>query len=80
MQNSSERKLGKKPFHVIITKRFYKSRLSLLLRKKLIGLPLVEKILRWRHTGFSVHSKVRAVSATGSPTGLMAAEKSGECF
>ncbi|MEA2005246.1 MAG: transposase [Acidobacteriota bacterium] len=33
---------------------------SLLLRKKLIGLPLVRKILHWRHTGFSVHSKVRA--------------------
>jgi len=33
---------------------------SLLLRKKLIGLSLVQKILRWRHTGFNVHSKVRA--------------------
>jgi hypothetical protein len=33
---------------------------SLLLRKKLIGLPLVEKILGWRHTGFNVHSQVRA--------------------
>jgi ribosomal protein S27E len=33
---------------------------SLLLRKKLIGLPLVQKILRWRHTGFNVHSQVRA--------------------
>lgn len=32
---------------------------SLLLRKKLIGLPLVEKILGWRHTGFNVHSQVR---------------------
>ena len=32
---------------------------SLLLRKKLISLPLVQKILRWRHTGFNVHSKVR---------------------
>ena len=32
----------------------------LLLRKKLIGLPMVEKILRWRHTGFNVHSQVRA--------------------
>ena len=35
---------------------------SLLLRKKLIGLSLVQKILRWRHTGFSVHSQVRATS------------------
>jgi len=28
---------------------------SLLLRKKLIGLPLVQKILTWRHTGFNLH-------------------------
>ncbi len=33
---------------------------SLLIREKLIGLPLVEKILAWRHTGFNVHSQVRA--------------------
>ena len=32
---------------------------SMLLRKKLIGLSLVQKILNWRHTGFNVHSKVR---------------------
>jgi hypothetical protein len=32
---------------------------SMLLREKLIGLPLVQKILRWRHTGFNVHSQVR---------------------
>ena len=35
---------------------------SLLLRKQLINLTLVQKILRWKHTGFSVHSKVRATS------------------
>jgi hypothetical protein len=33
---------------------------SLLLRKKLIGPALVEKIFSWHHTGFNVHSKVRA--------------------
>jgi hypothetical protein len=33
---------------------------SLLLRQKLIGLPFVQKILSWRHTGFNVHSQVRA--------------------
>ncbi len=33
---------------------------SLLLQKKLTGLPLVGKILCWRHTGFNVHSQVRA--------------------
>jgi len=27
-----------------------------------IGLPLVQKILSWQHTGFNVHSKVRATS------------------
>jgi len=35
---------------------------SMLLRKKLIGLPQVRNILHWRHTGFSVHSQVRAES------------------
>jgi hypothetical protein len=33
---------------------------SLLLRNKLIGLSLVQKIFSWRHTGFNVHSQVRA--------------------
>jgi len=33
---------------------------SLLLAEKLIGLSLMQKILSWRHTGFNVHSKVRA--------------------
>jgi len=53
-------------FSVTITKSFYviiiltHEVFSLLLRKKLIGLPLVQKILGWRHTGFNVHSKVRA--------------------
>ena len=32
---------------------------SLLLREKLIGLPFVQEILRLRHTGFDVHSRVR---------------------
>ena len=35
---------------------------SLLLREKLISLPLVQKILGWRHTGFNAHSKVKATS------------------
>jgi len=35
---------------------------SLLLRKQLINLTLIQKVLRWRHTGFNVHSKVRATS------------------
>lgn len=34
----------------------------LLVRKQLINLMLVQKILRWRHSGFHVHSKVRATS------------------
>jgi len=32
---------------------------SLLLRKQLVNLSLVQKMLRWHHTGFNVHSKVR---------------------
>jgi len=35
---------------------------SLLLRKQLINLTLIQKVLRWRHTGFHVHSKARATS------------------
>jgi ribosomal protein S27E len=35
---------------------------SLLLRKQLINLTLIQKILRWQHTGFHVHSQVRAIS------------------
>ena len=34
----------------------------MLLRKQLINLTLIQKILRWRHSGFHVHSKVRARS------------------
>jgi len=34
----------------------------LLLRKQLINQDIVEKILLWQHTGFNVHSKVRAES------------------
>jgi hypothetical protein len=50
-------------FHdTLIQEIFTHEVFSLLVRKKLIGLPLVEKILRWRHTGFNVHSKVRATS------------------
>jgi ribosomal protein S27E len=49
------------PFHDgIICDLFTHEVFSLLVRKKLIGLPLVQKILRWRHTGFNVHSQVRA--------------------
>ena len=36
--------------------------------KKLIGLPLVQKILRWRHTGFNVHSKVYEVDPMICPS------------
>jgi len=34
----------------------------MLLREGLINLELVEKIHSWHHTGFNVHSKVRATS------------------
>ena len=53
------------PFHDgIICNLFTHEVFSLLIRKKLIGLPLVQKILRWRHTGFNVHSRVRAQTKT----------------
>jgi hypothetical protein len=42
----------------VILEIFTREVFSLLLWKKLIGLPLVEKILSWRHTGFSVHSQI----------------------
>jgi len=44
----------------LIRELFIREVFSLLLTKKLIGLPLVRKILSWRHTDFSVHSQVRA--------------------
>jgi len=44
----------------LIQALFTRKVFSLLLQEKLIGLPLVEKILRWRHTGFSVHTQVKA--------------------
>ncbi|MBW6500295.1 MAG: transposase [Bacteroidales bacterium] len=44
----------------VIQEIFIHEVFSLLVRKKFIGLPLVQKILRWRHTGFNVHSKVKA--------------------
>jgi hypothetical protein len=69
---------------------------SLLLRQKLIGLPLVQNLLHWRHTGFNVHSKFRAkTKSKAERVGkymirppphpvqqelLMAAEESGEYF
>ena len=43
----------------LIAEFFYPEVFSLLLREQLISLELVRKILRWRHTGFNVHSKVR---------------------
>ncbi|MBN2396128.1 MAG: transposase [Candidatus Atribacteria bacterium] len=46
----------------VIQEIFTREVFSMLLRKKLIGLPLVRKILHWRHTGFNVHSQVRATS------------------
>jgi len=34
----------------------------MLLHERLINLELVQKILRWRHTGFNVHAKVRTTT------------------
>lgn len=44
----------------LISELFTKQVFSLLLRHRLIGIPLLEKTLHWQHTGFNVHSKVRA--------------------
>ncbi|MCK4420411.1 transposase [candidate division WOR-3 bacterium] len=46
----------------LLRELFTREVFSLLLHKQLINLTLVQKILRWRHTGFHVHSKVRARS------------------
>ncbi|MCK4645577.1 MAG: transposase [Candidatus Aminicenantes bacterium] len=44
----------------LIAKFFSREVFSMLLHEGLINLELVQKILRWLHTGFNVHSKVRA--------------------
>jgi len=46
----------------LIAKFFSREVFSMLLHEGLINLELVQKILRWRHTGFHVHSKVRITS------------------
>jgi hypothetical protein len=46
----------------LISQCFSREVFALLLRQKLISLSLVGKILRWRHTSFNVHSKVRATT------------------
>jgi hypothetical protein len=43
----------------LLCRFFTREVFSLLLRKQLINLSLVQKVLRWRHTGFNVHSRVR---------------------
>ena len=44
----------------VIQELFIHEVFSLPIRKKLIGLALVQKILNWHHTGFNVHNRVRA--------------------
>jgi hypothetical protein len=44
----------------LIAEFFSREVFALLLREELISAEMVEKILLWRHSGFSVHSKVRA--------------------
>jgi len=46
----------------LLRELFTREVFSLLVHKQLINLTLVQKILRWKHTGFHVHSKVRATS------------------
>ncbi|HUU80780.1 MAG TPA: transposase, partial [Acidobacteriota bacterium] len=44
----------------LLAEFFKREVFSLLLRQELISEAVVEKIAGWRHSGFSVHSKVRA--------------------
>jgi hypothetical protein len=44
----------------LIAEFFAREVFALLLRKELISQALVKKILEWRHSGFNVHSRVRA--------------------
>lgn len=46
----------------LIAKFFSQELFSMLLHERLIYLELVQKILRWRHTGFNVHTKVRTTT------------------
>ena len=46
----------------LIAEFFSREVFSLLLREELISPELVRKVLRWRYSGFNVHSKVRATS------------------
>ncbi len=46
----------------LIAKFFSRELFSMLLHQGLINLELVQKILRWRHTGFNVHTKVRTTT------------------
>jgi len=44
----------------LIAEFFAREVFALLLREELVSQALVEKILGWRHSGFNVHSRVRA--------------------
>jgi len=46
----------------LIAEFFSREVFSLLLQEELISQEMVEKIAQWRHSGFNVHSKVRAQS------------------
>jgi hypothetical protein len=48
----------------LIAEFFSRQVFALLLRDELISQDLEEKILQWRHSGFSVHSQVRAQTKT----------------
>jgi hypothetical protein len=47
-------------FDRFLAEFFSREVFALLLREELISKAVVEKIMGWRHTGFSVYSKVRA--------------------
>jgi hypothetical protein len=46
----------------LIAEFFSREVFALLLREELISQALMEKIMGWRHSGFNVHSRVRALT------------------
>ena len=50
---------------------------ALLLGEELISEDLVEKIAGWRHSGFSVHSKVRAQTSKETDTPMLTGGSNG---
>jgi hypothetical protein len=68
---SSERSFQPIPFFddASLARIFAHEVLAFLVARDLISTEFRDKILSWRHTGFNVHSKVRAATGPGRPGG-----------